>query len=216
MERRYKTQNKTNKLSFITNHIMNNLTKYLSICTVFIIGIIIGVIFVKNIGENQKSELVNYVNNFTNLLRQTNEIDSSNLLRSCLTKNLILAISLWFIGSTVIGFPIVYLIIGVRGFLLGYTISVMTFVLGASKASLFCICSLLLQNVISIPAIFAIAVSGIKVCISIFKDKRKENIKIEIFRHTIFCAIMLGVLIFACFVEAYISSNLLKSVINFM
>ena len=47
----------------------------------------------------------------------------------------------------------------------------------------------------SIPAIIAIAVSAFKLYKSIVKDRNKENIKIEIIRHTIFSLIMLLVLL---------------------
>lgn len=54
----------------------------------------------------------------------------------------------------------------------------------------------------------ALAVSGMKLYKSIVKDKRKENIKLEITRHTIFCAIILAVLEISAFIEVYISTNL--------
>ena len=54
---------------------------------------------------------------------------------------------------------------------------------------------LLLQNLLVIPAILALAVSGIKLYKSIMKDKTKENVKIEMLRHTVFSLIMLLVLI---------------------
>lgn len=45
---------------------------------------------------------------------------------------------------------------------------------------------------------------------SIVKDKRKENIKIEITRHTIFCAFMMLLLEVSAFIEVYASTNLLQ------
>jgi len=45
---------------------------------------------------------------------------------------------------------------------------------------------------------------------SIVKDKRKENIKLEITRHTIFCGLILLILEVSAFVEVYVSTNLLQ------
>ena len=45
---------------------------------------------------------------------------------------------------------------------------------------------------------------------SIIKDKRRENIKLEITRHTVFCAFILLILEISAFVEVYISTNLVQ------
>ena len=60
----------------------------------------------------------------------------------------------------------------------------------------------------------AIAVSGTKLYSSIMKNKKIENLKIEIIRHTIFCILMVVVLAISAVVEVYISSFLLGLVIK--
>lgn len=40
------------------------------------------------------------------------------------------------------------------------------------------------------------------------KDKRRDNIKLEILRHTIFCGIMSIMLIVASILETYVSTNI--------
>ena len=92
----------------------------------------------------------------------------------------------------------------------GYTISACVTIMGTGKGIAFVLSSMLLQNLIFIPAILALAVSGFKLYKSIVKDNRKENVKLEILRHTIFSLVMLGVLIVSSLVEILISTNLLK------
>lgn len=75
---------------------------------------------------------------------------------------------------------------------------------------IFIITSLLFQNIIFIPSILFLAVSGMKLYKSIIKDKRRENIKMEITRHTIFCGFILLMLELSAFIEVYISTNLLQ------
>ena len=146
---------------------------------------------------------------FINSLNTDSSIDKTILIRNSILNNLVLALALWFIGSTVIGIPIVCLIIGTQGFLLGYTISTIMITYNTFKGILFSFICLLLQNIIFIPCIIAIAVSGIKLYKVIAKDKRKEKIKTEILRHTIFSSIISLALVISAFVETYISSNLL-------
>lgn len=102
-----------------------------------------------------------------------------------------------------------------RGFCLGYTIATIVSILGFSKGIIFIIVSLLLQNIIFIPALLALAVSGFKLYKSIVKDRRKENIKLEVLRHTIFSSIMLLLLCISSFIEIAFSTNILKKIINY-
>lgn len=51
---------------------------------------------------------------------------------------------------------------------------------------------------------------------SIVKDKRKENIKLEITRHTIFCVLILLFLEVSAFVEVYISTSLVQMCSNYL
>lgn len=87
--------------------------------------------------------------------------------------------------------------------------------MGLSKGLLFIFIAILLQNLIFIPAILALAVSGFKLYKSIIKDNRKENIKLEIIRHTIFSIVMLLLLIVSSLIEIFISTNILKILIKY-
>lgn len=87
--------------------------------------------------------------------------------------------------------------------------------MGISKGLLFVLINLLLPSLFIIPAILAIAVSGFKLYKSIVKDNRKENIKLEIVRHTVFSLIMLCVMLFASLIEVFISTNILKLLIKY-
>lgn len=87
--------------------------------------------------------------------------------------------------------------------------------MGLSKGLLFIFIAILLQNLIFIPAILALAVSGFKLYKSIIKDNRKENIKLEIIRHTIFSIVMLLLLMVSSLIEIFISTNILKILIKY-
>lgn len=88
-------------------------------------------------------------------------------------------------------------------------------ILGIGKGIFFIALSLILQNLIFIPATLALAVSGFKLYKSIIKDNRKENIKLEIVRHTIFSFIMLVLLLLSSILEIFVSTNLLKFFIKY-
>lgn len=206
---------RNNIKELILNHIYDNIKIYLFVIIIFIIGIILGVVFTNNIAEEQYIEIKDYITNFVNSLKQDYTINTTNLLKKTVTNNIILSITMWFIGSTVIGIPIVLGIVIFRGFCIGYTLSSIIAVLGVQKGLLFIITTMLLQNIIFIPVIICMTISCIKLYKSIMKDKRKENIKIEIVKHTLVSLILSIFLILEAFIETYISTNLLMLVINF-
>lgn len=137
MNIRYRKQKKTSKLKeILVNHIGQNIKEYTIITLIFIIGIIIGVIFINNTSENQSNEITNYINTFMGDLKSNSDINSLLLLKDSLSKNITLAIFLWFMGSTVIGISIVYITICFRGFCLGYTISSIILTFGMRKRNI--------------------------------------------------------------------------------
>ena len=202
--------------AIVKQHIKDNIKIYLFTACILLIGITLGVIFINNLQESQSQEIQNYINEFTTSLKNGSSIDNGKLLQNSIINNLVLVLVMWFAGSTVIGIPIVLGIVVYRGFCLGYTVSALIAILGMGKGILFFTSYMLLQNIILIPCILALAVSGIKLYKSILKDKRKENIKLEIVRHTLFSIVVLGFLVIASLIETYISSNLFTLCVQYL
>ena len=209
-----KKQSKLKNL--ILNNIYSNLQYYIIVMIILIVGIACGVIFINNINEEQKAEISKYISDFISSLKNNYEINKAELLKNSLIENFKLTLGMWFIGSTVVGLPIVLGIVLYRGFCIGYTVSSAIAILGAQKGIIFALSSILLQNIIIIPVLLVLSVSGIKLYKSIMKDKRKENIKLEIIRHTVVSIIGLIFLVLATIIEVYISSSLLTMSLRFL
>ena len=192
--REYKIRN------IVLEYVDSNLKTYLILLIIFLIGIIFGVIFVNSAKENQSNQMQNYIQNFINSIKENYQITASIL---------------WFLGLTVIGMPLIYLFILYKGFCLGFTSAAIVGTLGSAKGALFIISTMLLQNIIYIPIMITLAVNGIKLYSQIMEDRRKDNIKLQILRHTIFSILMLAILVIAAFIETYISGNLSNFFVKF-
>ena len=202
-------------LKIIKEHVMNNKKDYIIIFLIFVIGIFSGVFFMNHLQETPKTEITNYLNQFIEKFKGLEKVNNMELLKNSVIQNIGLAIMIWFFGTTVIGIPIVFAIVLYRGFCLGYTISLCITIMGLGKGISFILVAVVLQNILLIPAILALAVSGIKLYKSIVKDKTKENVKIEILRHTVFSTIMLIITVMASVIEVFMSTNILKLVIKY-
>ena len=198
----------------ILTHISNNKKEYFIITLLFIIGIFLGVFFTNNINETEQESIKEYINTFIETLKNSQNINSIELLKNSIFSYVLLALIIWFFGTTVIGIPIVFGIIIYKGFSLGYTISICINIMGIQKGMAFIFSTIFLQNLLIIPAVIALAVSGFKLYKAIVKDRKKETIKMEILRHTIFSLIMIIILCLAGVIEVFASNNLLKWILG--
>ena len=199
----------------LKNYVKNNYKEYILTSLLFIIGLFIGVMIINNCTETQSSEITVYLNEFITKFKNTQSINTSELALSSIKNNTILSLIIWLAGTTVIGMPIVLIVIMFRGIVLGYTISAITLTLGTTKGIFFCLVSIFIQNLLFIPAVLTIGVSSIKLYKSIMKDRKIENVKMEIIRHTIIAIIMSLILCVSSLLENTISITLLKKIIKY-
>ena len=157
-KRRINSQ-KFSKIGLIQKHINNNLKNYVIVTIIFLVGVILGVVYINNVNEAQGEEISTYIQDFVDRSKDNASIDYFKLFISSVRSNLSLAILLWFAGLTVIGVFVVYGTICFRGFCFGYSISSIIATLGIRNGSAFIITSMLMQNIVFIPTIFALAIS---------------------------------------------------------
>lgn len=217
-ERKVNYDKKTNlkykmKVRFI-EWLADNIREIFSVIILFLIGIIVSIIFVNNFNQIQQEEIKTYISDYCLNIKEGKTINQKAVLLDSIKNNLIFTVILWFGGLTIIGIPIVYITVIFKGFTCGYAISTIIAVLGIGKGSLFAFGSMFLQNLIALPAIFGIAISGIKIYKVIVKNKTKENIKLEICRHTITTLICFNILIIESFMSAYIITILTENIIK--
>ena len=193
----------------IKQQIKIDLNLYIIVSIFFLIGIIGGVLFSNNIESKLQESTNSYLLGFANQMNNGYQIDYSMLMKQILINHAVFVLIIWFMGCTVIGIPIVYTIVAWKGFSLSYTIASIISAFGIQNGIVICILGLFLQNIIAIPVILSLAVSGNKLYKSIIKDKRRENIKISIIRHTLFSFSMFIVFVISALIETYISSNLI-------
>lgn len=202
--------------SVLFNYINNNKREYLIVIILFFIGLIIGVLFVNNLNDTRVTEVNNYLSDLCNNIIEKNNINLFDIFKKSIKSNILIIFLLWFGASTIIGIPIVYGINVIKGFSIGCTISCLLNSFGTGNGLLLSISFLMLHNVVFIPVMFSACVSGVQLYKSIMKNKQRNNIKIEILRHTVFCLLMLSLLIVSSFIEVYVSTNISILLLNYI
>ncbi|MCX7749751.1 MAG: stage II sporulation protein M [Clostridia bacterium] len=197
----------------LLKHIKNNSNTYFFLLLAFIIGVSAGAFTVNGLSSMQRDELTSYFKGFIDLLHNQ-EVDSSELLRIAVMENGKILVVLWILGLTIIGIPFIFILVGVRGFITGFSSG---FIIATSgmKGFIFVLFTILPKEIIIIPCIIALGVNGINFSLSIIKSKSikhisKENIKTNFFAYcfvTLFfsCFIFVGILL-----EVYILPVLIR------
>ena len=199
---------KSEILNIIKEEIISNYKSYILVIILFSVGLFLGVLFI-NQTENQEN-VIKYINTYIDEIKMLKSNNTIVQLKSDIKSNIFLVFILWFAGTTIVGIPIVFGIIIARGFCLGYTISACVITLGKTKGLIFVLLTIFLQNLILIPALIFLGVSSIKLYKSIVKDRRKENIKISILKHSIVSTFILIILIISSLIKIEISYRLIS------
>lgn len=193
--------------SVLYNYLMTNRKSFISIISVFFVGMLLGIFMINNTGESEILEINSYINSICENLEVAENINMLDCLLNSLNQNISFVLIMWFLGCTLIGNIFVYFGILYKGFSLGYTISAIIATLGSKSGTIFVFAALLIQNIIFLPAIFVLAESGIKLYIRI--SKNLINVKQELLRHTVIMLIVLILVVISSLLEVYLSTNLL-------
>lgn len=200
----------------LSAHIKNNINTYFFLLLVFIAGVSAGAFTVNGLSSIQRNELTNYFQGFLQLFEHQ-RVDSNEVLRISLIDNVRLIIILWVLGVTIIGIPFIYFLIGVRGFITGFTSGFIIDILGF-KGVIFTLLTILPKEVIIVPCIIALGVNGINFSLNIMKNKSIKHMSKESLK-TSFLAYCFVTLFFSCFifagilVESYITPVFIRMLI---
>jgi stage II sporulation protein M len=196
--------------SIVEQYFKKNISKYIIILVVFAIGVLVGTFYLKKI--DNVNDVSSYLQDTIKIIKSGNKINRGSVLKEALLMNLKTSIIIWLLGSAVFGIPLLLIYTGYRGFLLGFTISSILTTFGSYKGNLFLAGSLLPQNLIVIPCMILMVISGFKLSENVLKSKK--SVKAEMLRHTVLCTISFFFMIIAAFIEAYFNTPIIETIIK--
>lgn len=213
MRKLYRKRYKLSSRNLILKHISLNINRYIAILTIFIIGICIGVTVVNSLPDAQADKISEYINTSIDNLKNDSKISQSNILKQSLAKNIVIIAVIWLFGLSFFGNFLLYVVALVLGITFGYTISSLMLAFSFIQGILFFSSSMLLQNIISIPAIIFLIEQGLKLRTEIASN---NNIKRVTIKYTVYCVIIMILLLLASIIEAYISTNLIYGISKYL
>jgi len=201
----------------ISIHIKDNSILYIIILMSFMIGIASGSFTINTLNDIQKENMMKYIDNFYVIISQM-KIIPIEVFKQSVLNNFETTFVLWLLGATIIGIPFIFLVVGIRGFLLGFSIG---FLINQFKYKgiIFTLIAILPQNILVLISLFFISATCINFSMYILKNRRfnVNDLFSQFVTYTLIIYSAFSLMIVGGVFEAYITPNilyLLKNIIQ--
>lgn len=200
----------------LLKHFQTNQLNYLFVLVLFLMGLIFGAVIVVTMHFSQKQDIIFYLNQY---FEQLNEplMMNHELFISALLSHLQYLIIFLLLGLSIIGLPIIWGVVFVKGTFIGFSVGFFVHQYGL-KGLLFISSALLPQNIIIIPVyLFAgtIAMIFSGELLKKLSGRRFNRFTLEPVLQYVFVFVSLFLIcLVAALIEAYLTSSLLPYAIS--
>lgn len=182
--------------------------QFIIIFVICIVTFIIGVLLPSILNEENIKIIETSLNSFFETIKN-NQLKSNELLFKTLTSNIIIDLTIWLLGISIIGIPLVILLLGYKSLSIGFTLSciISTYKLnGIIKALIY-----IVPNTINLFIFFILSYYSISFSLMLFNylfRKKEYNKKVIVNRYLKLLVISIIILIFTSVVETYVAPKL--------
>lgn len=201
-------------LNGLMESLKENKITFLWVLLFFLVGIVLGSYTVYYMSDFNRVEITNYFNNFLGFL-DGNSVAYTSILVDSIKNVLPMVVIIILLGYTAVGIPIILMMDLAKGYVIGFTFSLIVSILGG-KGLMLVLSGLMLQNLIFIPIIMLISILAIKHSMTKLKmGASRERIKLDISKAYLnFQGLLSLFIISGILIETYISPNLIRLVIS--
>src|SRR5690625_1588505 len=199
------------------NHFKENITIYIFMTTLFLIGIIFGAIVVNSMTFIQKQDLYFHLERFLNQLNGELTFENIDILKRSFFYHVKYLLLLFLLGLTIIGLPIIWVLIFIKGLVVGFSVGFIVNQLGM-KGLLLATLSIAPQNIIIIP-VYIIAASlsmifSMGLLHKIFGHSSPRSVTKPFMQYTVIYFILISFSFITTLIETFVSNEALKAVLR--
>ncbi|HAT4315735.1 TPA: stage II sporulation protein M [Clostridium perfringens] len=200
--------------SGLVESLKENKITFLWVLLFFLVGIVLGSYTVYYMSDFNRVEITTYFNNFLEFLGG-NSVAYTSILVDSIKSILPMVVIIVLLGYTAVGTPIILMMDLAKGYVIGFTFSLIVSMLG-SKGIMLVLSGLMLQNLIFIPIIMLISVLAIRHSVTKLKmGVSRDRVKLDVSRAYLnFQGLLSLIIISGILIETYISPNLIRLVIS--
>lgn len=201
----------------VTAHVTEYATIYIFMIILFLTGVIFGAIIVNSMNFVQKQDLFFYLERYFVHITDDQRVEISAVLKGSFFYHAKYLLLLFILGLSVIGLPIVWILLFLKGLVVGFSVGFIVNQLGI-KGLLLASVSIAPQNIIIIP-IYIIAGSlsmtfSLILLGKLFTRRISKPILQPFGRYVTLFSILLIFSLFAAVLEAFVANQAMQSLIK--
>ncbi|GAA0296632.1 stage II sporulation protein M [Gracilibacillus halotolerans] len=194
-------------------------TIYIFTIILFLTGIIFGAIIVNSMAFPQKQDLFFYLERFFHGYLQEDALTNNNIFKNSFIYHIQTLAVLFFLGFAVIGMPVIWVLLFLKGVAIGFTVGFFVNQLG-TQGLLFAFSAIAPQNLILIPlyigACSIAMIFSLNLIQSIVSKRYKHSIMQTFTRYVATFVILVAIAGVAAFLESIVSFEAMRWVANIM
>ncbi|SDW55388.1 stage II sporulation protein M [Marininema mesophilum] len=193
-------------------HVQNQMSLYLFVAVLFMMGVIFGAVIVNTMSPVQKENLLGYLGHFFQGMKTDSVADPRTAFQHSMGEHFKTIGLIWLLGVSVVGMPLILLLVFFKGIVIGFTVGFLVNQL-SWKGLGFAFASVVPHNLLVVPALLVVSVSGIAFSILLAKNRliqRRGPIYPQFLSYSVLVTIMAGVMVVASLFEAYVSPVLMR------
>jgi stage II sporulation protein M len=202
---------------YISQHLQENQPLYAFVGVLFLMGVIFGAIIVNSLSLNQKQDLYTYLSRFFVQAAEGGFANQSDMFLQSLGHYLKYLGLMWLLGLSVIGLPVILIMLFLKGVVIGFTVGFLVNQMGW-YGFLLSFVSVLPQNVLLIPAFLVVSVAAIAFSIKMIKQLSSKKYHVPFFpqliKYTLLVSCVGIMVLIASSLEAFLSPSLMEQVIK--
>ena len=201
------------------NYFYERFFLFLLVIILLVMGVVFGSLSVNSLGSNQRHELTQYLRLFLQGFRQdpTAVVADPGYVREAIAGHFKTVLFLLVLGISVIGVPLVLLLIFTRGYILGFTVAFLVRQLGG-RGVLLAAAGVLPHQFLIIPTLVALAVFNIEFPGALIRSRFGHN-PVVVSRELLRCLGLNGggliVLVLSGLLEGFVIPVLIRWIARF-
>ncbi|GAB3052453.1 stage II sporulation protein M [Virgibacillus ainsalahensis] len=201
----------------VGSHLREHATIYLFMIILFLTGIIFGAIIVNSMSFVQKQDLFFYLERFFGQIVNDQHIDNVEILKSSLFYHVKYLLLLFVLGLSVIGLPVIWILLFIKGMVVGFSVGFIVNQLGA-EGLLLAALSIAPQNILIIP-VYIVAGSlsmifSLTLLSKLFSGRFSRPVFEPFGRYVIMFGLLLAISSIAAVLEAYVANGTMEAIIK--
>lgn len=204
-------------MGLLNDHFRECRSLYIFVTALFMVGIVFGGIVVNSLPYGTKIDLFHYMQQFFGELSRGQIADPQLMFRESLANDLQYVGLIWLLGLSVIGLPVIFVLIFIKGLVLGFTVGFLVSQMGVN-GFLAALVSIFPQNMLLIPANLFISVIAVVCSLKVFRQllirTRREPLLPQLFGYMLLLVPVFLLVLAASGYEAYMSPSLIRLFLN--